>query len=150
MELWQENDDGKVYDWYYPNNRQYYGMYGAGHAGFDPVETGAEFCVAFASLNAGRNDIAEKIHSIRIANTDMVHRIETNNKAREWVEGYMLNPNLEPFFAQDFIANLQVSNVQITDMNVERDRQVLNASFTVSWDQFINPTYKTNRTRVAQ
>ena len=112
----------KTYDQYYPTTGQYYGMYGAGYGfdfnTYDILETGAEFCAAFATMNAGRVDLAQGVISKNIPIDQMLPRITNNQNAKQWVETYMLNPRLKPYFTPEDIASLQVTDVTVADINV--------------------------------
>ena len=83
--------------WYYPPTGQYAGMYGTRAQDYYTItETAAEFCVAFAASNKGRMDIANTTISDIIPSQEMTQRIIRNQRAREFIDKYMLNINLTP------------------------------------------------------
>ena len=135
------NPDGdNSFGWYYPDTGKYYGMYGAGYGinlsngasnKYDILETGSEFCTAFAIANAGRNDISRKMKLIKGVGLDeMLDKILNNKQAQEWIMGYMLNPNLEPHNTID-LSPTTPTNIQITNIHKPTQDSV---SFDISWD----------------
>ena len=125
LRLLKEFSDGyKSYGWYYPNTGSYFGMYGAGFGSadhnnqYDMFETGAEFCMVFASANAQRIDIVQDMVSETVPVNEMLGRILNNSKAQSWITRYMLNPYVEPLLSPDTLTNLHASNIRITDIAV--------------------------------
>ena len=129
---WNPSHPESTFGWFYPDTGKYYRMYGTGLGKsfnkYDVSETGAEFCVAFASLNAGRDDIARKIKN----SSRVLDRISEDNKAREWIMSYMLNPNLKPHPNILPSGSATPTNIQVTNMQRPTANSI---SFDISWDR---------------